>query len=415
MNPAFFKSMPADSPATTILLFDIDDVLVKPLGYRTALRATVTYVAERMGFREIALPWADLIAWFEIRRITSEWDMIPLTLAILLDDLVARQPDLELPANLPQALVFLHSQGNRSFPENLDYRKPIDIIAAEIQPGQFPSETALRLSQPAADGDAGLDERRPPFPHLYGHPLLVDLLAETRSVERSLTTRLFQHYCLGSDTFAQTYARAPELETTSYLIQHDRPNLSPEMRQVLLERCTDHAIKAAAYTMRPSLPPREIAGPHPGYSPEAEMALKLVGLPELPLIAFGRVRWLAEQTGVHEEAYLKPSPVQATAALLAALSGDERASLESTLDAQRMHAFLSGFDQPLHVHVFEDSAGGIEAVRRAAQAISDAGVQTSVYAWGIAAHPQKAAALEHTAAQVFPDINDALRIVLATV
>jgi hypothetical protein len=407
--------MLADQTAIEILLFDIDDVLVEPLGYRTALRATVTYVAKRMGFREIALPWADLIAWFETRRITSEWDMIPLTLTILLDDLMARQPDLELPGNLPQALDFLGSRGNRSFPQNLDYRKPIDTISAEIRPGQFPSETALRLSQPAADDDARLDERRPPFPNLYGHPLLVDLLAETRNVERSLTTRLFQHFCLGSDTFAQTYARTPELETASYLIQHDQPNLSPEMRQMLVERCANHVIKAAAYTMRPSLPPREITGPHPGYSPEAEMALKLVGLPDLPLIAFGRVRWLAELTGAHPEAYLKPSPVQAIAALLAALSGDERQSLEAALDTQRMRVFLSNLNQPLHVHVFEDSAGGIEAVRHAAQAIRQAGVQTSVHAWGIAAHPQKAAALEHTAAQVFPDINDALRIVLATV
>jgi hypothetical protein len=407
--------MPAEKSATNILLFDIDDVLVKPLGYRMALRATITYVAGRMGFREVTLPWEDLIAWFETRRITSEWDMIPLTLAILLDDLVARRPDLELPDNLPQALEFLCDRGDCSFPENLDFRKPIDAIAAEIQPGQFPSETALRLSQRTADGDARPGERRPPFPHLFGHPLLVDLLGETRNVERSLTTRLFQHYCLGSESFAQTYARTPELETASYLIQHDRPNLSPEMRQLLLERCADRAVKAAAYTMRPSLPPREIAGPHPGYSPEAEMALKLVGLPELPLIAFGRVRWLAERTGAHPEAYLKPSPVQATAALLAALSGDERTALESALDVQRMRTFLQGLSQPLHVHVFEDSAGGIEAVRRAAQAIHEAGVRTSVHAWGIAAHPQKAAALEHTTTQVFPDINTALQIVLSTV
>lgn len=407
--------MPVEQSATNILLFDIDDVLVQPLGYRTALRATITYVAERMGFRDIALPWGDLIAWFETRRITSEWDMIALTLTILLDDLVARQPNLELPDHLPQALEFLCDRDGCSFPQNLDFRKPIDAIAAKIQPGQFPSETALRLSQPAMDGDIRSDQRRAPFPHLYGHPLLVDLLGETRNVERSLTTRLFQHYCLGSETFAQTYVRTPELETTSYLIQHDRPNLSPQMRQLLLERIADHAIKAAAYTMRPSLPPREITGPHPGYSPEAEMALKLVGLPDLPLIAFGRVRWLADRTGAHPEAYLKPSPVQATAALLAALSGNERQSLEAALDTQRMHTFLSGLNQPLYVHVFEDSAGGIEAVHRAAQAIHEAGVRTSVHAWGIASHPQKAAALEHTTTQVFQDINTALQIVLSTV
>ena len=396
-------------PPTTILLFDIDGVLVEPLGYRAALRATVEYVAQQMGFRKIALNWEDLITRFETRRITSEWDMIPLTLAILLDHLVAQTPALELPDQLPQALEILRNIDNRSFPENLDFRKPIDSIASALKPGQFPSETALLLSQLGMDKDV---EGELPFPHLHNHALLVDLLAETRSVERSLTTRLFQHYCLGSAAFAQTYTREPELETASYLLEHDRPNLSPQTRQLLLERLKNHTIHAAAYTMRPSLPPKEVPGPHPGYSPEAEMALELVGLPELPLIAFGRVHWLAEQTGAHPEAYLKPSPVQAIAALLAAVTGDERLSLEAALDPQRMYTLLSGFEQPLEVHVFEDSAGGIQAVRQAAQALCEASIETRVHAWGVASHPEKAGALKQATSRVFPDIDAALSIVL---
>jgi hypothetical protein len=399
-------------PPTTVLLFDIDGVLVEPLGYRAALRATIEYVAQQMGFRKVALNWEDLITRFETRRITSEWDMIPLTLAILLDHLVAQTPELELPDQLPQALEILRNMDKRAFPENLDFRKPIDGIAAALKPGQFPSQTALVLSQRALDGQAKQAANRLPFPHLGNHPLLVELLAETRDVERSLTTRLFQQYCLGSAAFAQTYAREPELETASYLLERDRPNLSPQTRQLLLERCKKHTLQAAAYTMRPSLPPKEIPGPHPGYSPEAEMALELVGLPELPLIAFGRVRWLAEQTGAHPEAYLKPSPVQAIAALLAAVTGDERRSLEAALDPQHLQALLSGLNQPLHVHVFEDSAGGIEATHRAAQILRQAGIQTRVHAWGIAAHPEKAGALEQVTSRVFADINAALGAVL---
>ncbi len=66
-----------------------------------------------------------------------------------------------------------------------------------------------------------------------------------------------------------------------------------------------------------------------GFAPEAELALELIGLPSIPLMAFGKLEYLASQYGLDPAALVKPSPFQALAAMLAAWTGEEWPSLQA--------------------------------------------------------------------------------------
>lgn len=390
----------------TIFLFDIDGVLVEPLGYRRAVHAALAYFARQMGLPDSCLPPEDIPALFEAHRVTSEWDMVPVCLAALLDHLAGQLPGLlqELPPTLSAALPVLrrHLQGSPPVDFSIDYAGLIPLLGARLAPGRAPAEFAL--------------DPPPLFPHLAGHPLLEDLLGHTRDIHRSLTTRIFQQFTLGSQAFTRTYGLPAELETSSFLQQYDRPCLSPSLVTGLLNARDQGILALAAYTLRPSLPPQSSESSANSYAPEAEMALERTGLSSLPLIGFGRIRWLAGRHGVDPERYLKPSPVQALAAVLAARSGREKDSL---LAAVKLAAGdpLPGLHSSagLEVHVFEDSCGGIEAVQAAAEILNSCGLPTQVHAWGIAVHPGKAAALKAAGVPVFPGTQHAVRRALSSV
>jgi hypothetical protein len=180
----------------------------------------------------------------------------------------------------------------------------------------------------------------------------------------------------------------------------------------------------AVYTMRPSLPPIEVTIPPSDYAPEAEMALDLLGLRDLPLIGYGRVRYIADHMNIGPEAFLKPSPIQALGAILAAVTRQELASLQMALalfngDENRLNRELNALfkilPHQLTIHVFEDSPGGIEATRAAAAILTRWGINTTVNAWGIATQSNKVLALQRIGVRVFPDIEPALAYALALV
>ena len=282
---------------STVFLFDIDGVLVEPLGYRAAIQATLDYFTDQMGLGKELCSSQELSVQFEAQRITSEWDMVPITLAILFDWLSACIPGLELPASLPGAIAsirdsnFSRIQILESLRE-LDTHEPIQRIGEAVTAGEFPSETALRLSYSQPDFQQSPNAQTL-FPALKSHPLLAELLSHTRDIERSRTTRLFQQFSLGSATFEDTYGLEPEVETPSMLSMHDRPLLTTQDKTELLYRKSQNQLALAAYTLRPSLPPRQVPESRAGYAPEAEMALNLVGLSGIPLIGYGRIRYLA--------------------------------------------------------------------------------------------------------------------------
>ena len=65
-----------------ILLLDIDGVLVQPAGYRMATEATCQYFLEKGGITN-SISYTEIYSLFEAQRVTSEWDMVPLTLLMV--------------------------------------------------------------------------------------------------------------------------------------------------------------------------------------------------------------------------------------------------------------------------------------------------------------------------------------------
>lgn len=344
---------------TTVLLLDIDGVLVKPGGYRAALHATLNYFVNLMGLPHFEFP-EEKLAGFEKRGITSEWDMVPLLLAVLWEDILSRQPAANLPGEVATAAIEIGKHLNGYVPSDLL------IPEFELVPGQCPADTALQ---------SGF------FPSIPVQ-LRNNLLQRSRDVQSAHTMRIFQHYTLGSEAFKRTYALPAEIETESLLHKYDKSNIDDTIRAKLRQAFTH----ITAFTARPSAPPREVKAPPLGYAPEAEIALDLVGLPDIPLISFGKLQYLGQQRGYDPETLLKPSPVQALAAIAAAFSGDEWPSLQAACDWYETGQFtgpLAEAPQSLHISIVEDTLGGVSSVRAAGEILRKAGLNVNVYSYGL--------------------------------
>ena len=344
---------------TSVLLLDIDGVLVRPGGYRAALHATLNHFVHLMGLPHFEFP-EEKLAGFERRGITSEWDMVPLLLAVLWDDILTHQPLNDLPPDVSSAAIEIGKSLNGYLPSDLV------IPEFELVSGQYPVETALRAGT---------------FPSI---PLALrtSLMHRSRDVRASHTMRIFQHYTLGSQAFSQTYDLPAEIESDSLLQEYDRSNIDEAVRDKLRQS----GAHLAAFTARPSAPPREIDVPPLGYAPEAEIALELVGLSGIPLISFGRLQYLGEQRGYDPEILLKPSPVQALAGIAAALTGDEWSALQAACDwyeTGQLKGLLAELPHSFDVSIVEDTLSGIRSVSAAGEILQKVGLDVTIHAYGL--------------------------------
>lgn len=384
----------------TLILLDIDGVLVYPWGYKAALRATVDHFASRLGQPEIGLS-DDEIAIFEACGITNEWDSGAICASELLLAALRDQPDLRR-NTLEDTLAAIASAGVSAV--RPDFTRAARQVAGRDTTSPIPALTYLEIlaqELPAAD-----------------LALVSELLADVHSLE-TITTQILQTHTLGSQRFVQTYHRPAPFESESCLTQYDLPQLSAEMCGRLLRWQTHPAHGAAIFTARPSLPPPDVTyDPLPGYAPEAELAVELLGVDgQLPLIGQGRISWVAELHGRVAADYVKPSPVQALAAIGAAVSRQERAGLQAAATLIE-HEQLTGPLADLSSHstrviVYEDAVTGIYAAQRAVERLHAAGLDISFEAVGVSPHPDKRAALATVANRVVDDINQGLKPLLA--
>ena len=337
-----------------ILLLDIDGVLVQPGGYRAALRASVQRF---VGDFYIEESW---LTEFEKRGISSEWDMVPLLIASYWDDVLARQPMPDLPDDVFAAAGEIERRRKVEKPRRLI------IPEFELLAGQYPAQAALQ---------AGC------FPHIPAR-LRERLLARTRDIQRSATMRTFQHFTLGSETYTQTYALPAEFETESLLLARDKPNLDKAARTQIAQS----GFPLAAFTARPSLPPREVSAPGIGYAPEAEMALKLLGLQHLPLAAFGKLEYLASQHQLDPQTLVKPSPFHALAGCLAAWTRQELPSLQAAYTwfaAAAIDGLFGTLPRSFELVVIEDTLSGVRSARAAGEILQKAGFEAVIRPLGL--------------------------------
>jgi hypothetical protein len=358
---------------TKIILLDIDGVLVQPAGYRAALRATVNhFIGSHFEVQE------DLLTDLEKRGISSEWDMAPLIIASYWTELLGSQPIKNLPDDVSLVAQQIRDQLNSDVAFN------ISIPEFKLLSGQYPAESAFHAG------------------HFESIPLNLrkNLLGGTRSIQSSHTMRIFQQYTLGSKKFSETYHLPAEIETESFLLTHDQSNINDAIRSKLLQ--SNHHL--AAFTARPSGPPCEIAESMIGYAPEAELALELVGL-DIPLIAFGKLEYLASQHALDPATLIKPSPFQALAATLAAWTGEEWPALQAVNDWRKNNVLNSSFNElpkEFELIVVEDTMGGIRSVRSAGEILRKAGFDVHLHAIGLTSgNNAKAAAFQQADVQYF--------------
>ena len=386
-----------------LLLFDVDSVLVESVGYLRALQDTVAYFSRQMGVGE-HLPTEDEVRVFEANGLSNEWDSGAVCVAVLLLGRLRVGPPLDLPADWAGALAALAAH-----PLALP-RPDFAAVARRVgqQLGGRPGAIQVAHAVLRHEAEATLGREHNGSTALV---LLDALLGQTYDFHRAPVTRYFQHLVIGSRAVAKTYGVTPDLASASYLGLYDRPLLTPDTR-TRLERTVAHGrVKLALYTARPSLPPVELNGRLRGYSPEAEAARSLVALEGYPLIAMGRMRWLAREVGVEVNQLVKPSPVQGLAAIGAAASGQEKAALEAAMTLWREGRLLpplAGLG-PVTVHVFEDSERGVTAVEGAVNALRAAGLAAGCRAYGIVgSHGPKAAAMAARGTPTYPSVNEAI-------
>lgn len=394
------------STTRTLVLLDVDGVLVHPVGYKDALRATIDIIAAQMG---LAIPpiTDDEIAVFEACGITNEWDSGAMCASALLLSALAMRPDLHR-ATLTDTFAAIRAAG-LTLPRP-DFTIEARALAASHADGHHPAQA--HLARLATRTDAAT------------LPLLQALLGNVYDVLRAPITHLFQTHTLGSARFLETYGAQAPVETESFLTTRDRALLAPDSRDRLIAWAQQPAHGATVFTARPSLRPADLASDTApgnsitGFAPEAELAMELLELNgHIPLIGQGRVGWLAWQNGREAADYVKPSPVQALAAIGAAASGHEMESLVAAaalVERDTLTGPLAELrDQAVRVIVFEDSTGGIRATRGAVEHLQRAGVNASFAAVGISPNADKRAALSMVTDQVVDDINAGLTLALS--
>ena len=306
-----------------VWLFDLDGVLIYPGGYRAALKATVNYFTQAMGLGDYDLADAT-IETFEACGITSEWDSSPICVAVLLAEIWHADPALRLPAGFDAALRAVRSRApQHPAPDLAAWARRISQAMSGTE--NYPSDAALEL---LLDDAHQLPERNGRLIEL--ETLLGVLLRRNRDLRHSPTMRVFQHYTMGSRAFASHYGIAPSFETPSLLHDLDRPALSSSSRDMIVELASQGEVHPVIYTARPCQP-RTLPGRPEDYAPEAEIALDLIGLADLPLAAYGHLTWLAAQYNQRPDYFVKPSPVHALTAMAMAIGGSEREALETSL------------------------------------------------------------------------------------
>lgn len=397
-----------------VFLFDLDGVLVRPGGYRAAVRETVNYFSRQLGLGAMA-PDDDTVAIFEAQGITCEWDMIPILIALILDEYLSLLPQVEQKEivwpSLAEASRWLsqHVQA----PLVVDFARRMRGLDQYVVVGEAPADCLLRANQ---DGLA-----RPPFPFLKGQGVLTELLSHSRSLVKSKTTQLFETYALGNAVFAQSTGISPLVKTEAFLELYDVPLLAAPVRDSLLALRAEGCLGMSAYTARPSLPLTPVEDLLAVFAPEAEMALDQVGLNSIPLVGSGQMGLAAVHLGEKEDRLTKPAPYHAVAATAAAWMGDRLAALDfaeqvfAYYEKQRatrpcFPAHLPALPEHLNLHVFEDSPAGMRGAKHAAELLAGLGTQVSLHLWGVSAHSEKAAALAAVGAQVFGDVNQAVAV-----
>jgi hypothetical protein len=386
-----------------ILLFDVDGVLIEDGGYYAALIKTLDYFNHLLGAGPIVFSPPDRDQ-FQSRGYVNEWDLCPLCAGILLIETLARRPDRALtPAPFED---FLQQCRGASVPQLVEVAWPYleQIDQAQGKPVERARDVLLNtLAQLSVREDT----------RAATATLLREMFSQTHDVDHAPVTQIFQEFVIGSRLYTESYHLPPRFDVPSVLITEDRSLINAESKQKLREWAEADRAQISVYTARPSLPP--VDDPDRispvGYSPEAELGMQLLDM-TYPLIATGRVQWLAAKVNVPFESVTKPAPIQALAAIGAATTHEEANALlaaHALVSRRELIGPLAKLkDRVLSVWIVEDGILGLQATHGAINLLKQNGFDIHAHAIGIAAGGPKAEALAPLGEIVLPDVNMAI-------
>lgn len=388
----------------TLLLFDADGVLIKPLGYERALIDTLNRFTDFFGIEQANLTH-DEIAFFESRGITNEWLSGAIALCEYLKLLTEEYPQ-SIAGNLQTTMENARAA-------RITLPRPDFTIVME---------RALRNAGPEIDETpvtiAGSIKGYTP---MLAHHLIDEVLLDVRPPAPFST--LFQNHTLGSVAFEQTYGTQAPFQLPAYLATLDQSNVKEETLAILSAFFRKNDTGMAIYTARPSLPPYDLTGEELAtlntreFPPEGDMVKDLVGLPEhMPLISGGRMSWLAIRDGLHPGVYIKPSPVHGLSTIAAAYLKEEKKALLAASALWNKGIMDEPFNQLIEMDisliVFEDSPVGLYAMNKAVEYLEEKGASIQFTRIGITKAPEKRARLQEVADVIYDDINEAVRSVI---
>lgn len=394
------------------MFFDIDGVLMNPLGYRQATRDTITRIFSEFGMSNIKILESNLSA-FEAQGITSEWDMIPLFLLAWMEKCFDLFTPLNKITDRNDLAIYLLSIDHSNF-------QPTEIInnlGKKLRSGMAPAESILENIN---NGD---DCNKFPLVQNYASWLIQGLLTSTRDIKISNSTRIFQNLILGDRVFKEICGLSPQIKTDSYLIKYDEKFLNEKSLTMLQNLARLKSVYICAITARPSLQPSfEISKPSSNfYFPEAELAIKKLGFENLHVVGYGTVKSIAERININAESLVKPSFIHSLIALAVSCETNFEKILEflkinrnGLEDPDQTFIGLESilpawvFSNKSLLHVFEDSPIGVQSVKSLNRLLVKNGIDSNILAYGIASDSQKINSLKKENARIFANINQAL-------
>ncbi len=390
---------------TNFLLFDIDGVLINPSGYRKAVFDTTSYFLNKLGFSKISIN-EEIITTFESIGITSEWDIIPLYLLIVVElSLVENQTDI----------TFNNIQDCHNFYQKCEFQPDQkNIISSVLVLKDF-----LQNGYSACDSLLNLNFEKDTFQVFNNVRSKISWikkawLEESRNIWKSEILQYFQNLTLGSELFQEITGLNWILESEPYLVKYDYPMLLDEIRNEILRLGSEKSIFPSIITARPSSFPNGVKSEKSQLNfPEAELALKCMKLEQIPCVGFGALEFLGIEKNGCGDHFVKPSPVHAMTAILLSSGVEIIDALRLSYDYfyNDLHAeivdHLSRFIAPINVCIFEDSVIGIQSLETVAKRLTNDGLTINMFVYGVATNKNKIEALMKENAIIFPTINEA--------
>jgi hypothetical protein len=364
----------------TIILFDMDGVLLRPLGYHTSLQTSIQRIGAALGAPNTRLH-PDQIAKFEALSVTNEWDSLAICTALTLIYLWKINSSVRLDGLAPRG-------------ETLSSDTPAfdNFLSTFHSVGHEPGHAAYHQLLEAHSWLNNAQKK-----HLSA------ILHHSREIYVSLTLPGYQETVLGSKTFESHYGLKPQLEIESFLSKYDQPIMDKTQYTALQKWLATPDHLAGILTNRPSACPS-------GYlsSPEAELGEQCISLQDLPLLGSGMLAWFAS-TQLHfpDYVFLKPHPVHSLGLLQIILGRPANTALENAYALTKGHGQRSDWTvlEDAKIIVFEDSAKGLACAIAAREALMTIGTKVKLNLVGVTTNPDKTSALQPLANQIIPDIN----------